>query len=1026
MKKIISTLIAIAMIMSSMGLVGFAANGADEWDGTADTSWFNPADIQDSYELDSAEALAGLAKLLAEHDGTGKGDLFPITTEFKLVCDVDLMDIPWIPIGTGVMPDWSKNSDRNCFNSSFDGGNHTIYNLNVTGYPYAGLFGNTKSESYGGSIKNITISDAYIRSGNVLEKSSKTGTGALIGRANKYIIENCHLTGDIDISGERYVGGLIGHSYVQIFDSSVKASGTINATTYQAGGLIGVHFANNGNSSVEDCDIVGDDANGGLTVKSGAAAVGGAIGAVSEVVSNTVVDNIKVENVSVVAGSDAYGDKAYVAGGYVATNSSADNVTVKYTSGDSAAATDSANLIVAEINGQTFNTLKVAIKAAALIDGAVIELRPGTISEGDIKLPTPMNNVTIRGNGTTILNTTITAADGNSVHYDGFRVEGIRFENSHFVLGGQRSGGVLYRNLVFDNNEFVNIVRTNSLSVVHMNVGSAANTTFENFTFTNNTIDGVSGGNNSGIYVNGGIDGNITIENNTFKNIAYAALNVPVRGGNGNADVFSVRNNVFADNGSSALITYSVGGNTDDIQLNVNENIINVTGGQAIQAGYYGNFDLENNEINLSHNYYGFDIDSSSGRFYINAHGINNNPAELIKYGIYPVYTELTATGEIDTDSLFEGVADDIFVTLEKADINGTNDTLEGEDVYDIVLNAESGIINRLNSGDLTFKLETTRGDVVYEIIPLKDSNIKVAPVEGEKNRYEFHFGTKTNVAGEETGATLKIAQIRFTGYGEYKFIIVKDADTNAVHTTTLVDNIVDTYLVDGMKESDGSNPEGTLGLDAEINAEIKVPTRDLTINLYFNNSVKRNAPEYQQMTVTVSGGDLVNEIVIPVMKGGIDTKHYAINEPGKDGAEYYYNHLTSETENNVMIVNALTVNTTYNVKVEGEGYRTAYYSVTMNEDVQTKTLNFWNNVKDNAEYVEAGKETSKKNVTFLAGDIVKDNIINIYDLSAVVSYFGETELSAAKNPGYAKYDLNRDGKIDSKDVAYVLVSWNK
>ena len=25
----------------------------------------------------------------------------------------------------------------------------------------------------------------------------------------------------------------------------------------------------------------------------------------------------------------------------------------------------------------------------------------------------------------------------------------------------------------------------------------------------------------------------------------------------------------------------------------------------------------------------------------------------------------------------------------------------------------------------------------------------------------------------------------------------------------------------------------------------------------------------------------------------------------------------------------------------------------------------------------------------------------------------------------YAKYDLNRDGIIDSKDVAYVLVSWN-
>ena len=26
----------------------------------------------------------------------------------------------------------------------------------------------------------------------------------------------------------------------------------------------------------------------------------------------------------------------------------------------------------------------------------------------------------------------------------------------------------------------------------------------------------------------------------------------------------------------------------------------------------------------------------------------------------------------------------------------------------------------------------------------------------------------------------------------------------------------------------------------------------------------------------------------------------------------------------------------------------------------------------------------------------------------------------------YVKYDLNRDGKVDSKDVAMVLVSWNE
>ena len=43
-----------------------------------------------------------------------------------------------------------------------------------------------------------------------------------------------------------------------------------------------------------------------------------------------------------------------------------------------------------------------------------------------------------------------------------------------------------------------------------------------------------------------------------------------------------------------------------------------------------------------------------------------------------------------------------------------------------------------------------------------------------------------------------------------------------------------------------------------------------------------------------------------------------------------------------------------------------------------------------------------------------------------VVSYFGEIDLDNGEKNEYAKYDLNRDGKVDSKDVAMVLVSWNE
>ena len=113
-----------------------------------------------------------------------------------------------------------------------------------------------------------------------------------------------------------------------------------------------------------------------------------------------------------------------------------------------------------------------------------------------------------------------------------------------------------------------------------------------------------------------------------------------------------------------------------------------------------------------------------------------------------------------------------------------------------------------------------------------------------------------------------------------------------------------------------------------------------------------------------------------------------------------------------------LVLHNAYTVTVSGAGYRTARYTVTMTD---AKELKFWNNVMDEAQVVEIGKDSSAVTVTYLAGDIVKDNKINIYDLSAVVSYFGS---ASTIDNGYAKYDLNRDGVIDSKDVAYVLVSW--
>ena len=312
---------------------------------------------------------------------------------------------------------------------------------------------------------------------------------------------------------------------------------------------------------------------------------------------------------------------------------------------------------------------------------------------------------------------------------------------------------------------------------------------------------------------------------------------------------------------------------------------------------------------------------------------------------------------------------------------------------YDIVLKATNSgkKINGLLTADLTFSLtQGTTGLVNYEITPAANMSLLV-----NGNRYTFSFdGTNAHSA---TGDEIVIGKVVFDGYCTgAKFNIVDTATTNLVNTTKAVDSIVESYIANG----DGINT-GILDTTASIDGiNLTQETANLTINVSFPNAVVNQAAAYQDMKVTVSGNG-ANEVV----------------KLGSDNSNVTFANDTYTVE----FTDKLVKGNTYTVTVEGAGYRTARYTVSM---TGAKTLNFWNNVKTAPAYVEenVGNPT---NTNFLAGDIVKDGQINIYDLSAVVSYFGTDNL-VSEHPTYAKYDLNRDGVIDSKDVAYVLVSWGK
>lgn len=192
-----------------------AMKSYEGWTGAIDTSWY--VGEKDSYDISSAEQLAGLAKLVNDGTDTFEGKTVILTK------DIDLENLIWTPIGTSA-------DSNNRFKGTFDGGNHTISNLRVVqsaGYHAAGLFG-----ALNGTVRNLIIDGAYIdniSSGKGENNSTTNGTAVVAGSIyTSGTIYNCHVT-NAAVNGNRYVGGIAGYVYGSITNCAVSES-TITAT----------------------------------------------------------------------------------------------------------------------------------------------------------------------------------------------------------------------------------------------------------------------------------------------------------------------------------------------------------------------------------------------------------------------------------------------------------------------------------------------------------------------------------------------------------------------------------------------------------------------------------------------------------------------------------------------------------------------------------------------------------------------------------------------------------------------------
>lgn len=243
MRKRIPALILALVLLAACCPAAFATDShaqVDYWDGSIDTSWYYGN--MSNYTIRTGAQLAGLAQLVKSGRATFEGKTIRLAADIYL--NEFLLDSTgaltsgkhheWTPIGCydgGWQP----------FCGDFDGQGHIISGVMVnyiSNYPKdknVGLFGYT----YGASIKNITVTDSWVRGADF--------AGGVVGNAYDSQIENCSFSGSV--TGPLRVGSILGAAYMGSRAYNCLGTGVLTADRY-VGGIAGYMAAD---TSLENC-----------------------------------------------------------------------------------------------------------------------------------------------------------------------------------------------------------------------------------------------------------------------------------------------------------------------------------------------------------------------------------------------------------------------------------------------------------------------------------------------------------------------------------------------------------------------------------------------------------------------------------------------------------------------------------------------------------------------------------------------------------------------------------------------------
>ena len=283
-KKLLSLMLALCFVMALVPMTAFAeGTSVDNWDGTADTSWYDEEKTE--FYLQTAEQLAGMAKLINDDMANFKDKTVYLEN------DLDLGGHEWISIGDGA------NTAGGSFQGVFDGQSHVVYNL----YSHEGLKSENKDNNNNlyrnglfGAIYNATVQNLGIENADIvipMNDTSTYGKGILVDWMTHSTIKNCYTTGSITGGSyiEKYIGGLAGflngnNSISQCY-STAAITGNYDGEYYaeqegglepmdcwdSLGGIVGASYT--GQVTISDCWFGGE-----IVVNSIQAPVGGIIG----------------------------------------------------------------------------------------------------------------------------------------------------------------------------------------------------------------------------------------------------------------------------------------------------------------------------------------------------------------------------------------------------------------------------------------------------------------------------------------------------------------------------------------------------------------------------------------------------------------------------------------------------------------------------------------------------------------------------------------------------------------------------